>query len=66
MTGGALNPARYLGPALVGGRLESWLVYTAGPALGGVVAAEPRGNAEKKDPGVGVVRRGPMCYCLNQ
>jgi MIP family channel proteins len=39
LTGAALNPARYLGPALVAGRLDAWLVYTSGPALGAVLAA---------------------------
>jgi glycerol uptake facilitator-like aquaporin len=39
LTGAALNPARFLGPALVAGRLDAWLVYTAGPALGALLAA---------------------------
>lgn len=39
MTGGALNPARYLGPALLAGRLDAWLVYTVGPIVGAVLAA---------------------------
>jgi MIP family channel proteins len=39
MTGAALNPARYLGPALITGQLDAWLVYTAGPILGAALAA---------------------------
>jgi aquaporin Z len=39
LTGAALNPARYLGPAFFGGRLEKWLVYLSGPTIGAVMAA---------------------------
>ena len=39
MTGGALNPARHLGPALFAGVGEAWLVYAAGPVVGAVLAA---------------------------
>lgn len=39
LTGGALNPARYLGPALLCQHLDGWVVYTAGPAAGGAIAA---------------------------
>lgn len=39
LTGGVLNPARYLAPALWCGRSEAWLVYLAGPVVGAVVAA---------------------------
>ncbi|MBJ7332941.1 MAG: aquaporin [Solirubrobacteraceae bacterium] len=42
MTGGALNPARAFGPALVGGAFDgfgSWLfVYAIGPIVGGLLA----------------------------
>jgi glycerol uptake facilitator-like aquaporin len=38
-TGGALNPARYLGPALVAQRWTGGMVYVAGPCLGGSLAA---------------------------
>jgi aquaporin Z len=38
LTGGAFNPARYLGPAAVAGHLTDWWVYFAGPAIGGAVA----------------------------
>jgi aquaporin TIP len=38
-TGACLNPARYLGPAILGGITDDWMVYVAGPILGGAVAA---------------------------
>lgn len=39
LTGGALNPARHLGPAIVGGGLQDALIYIAGPCLGAALAA---------------------------
>ena len=39
LTGAALNPARYVGPALVAARWTNWIVYIAGPFLGGSLAA---------------------------
>ncbi len=39
ITGAAMNPARYLGPALLGGGLELWWLYWAGPVIGGILAA---------------------------
>jgi MIP family channel proteins len=39
LTGGALNPARWFGPALVSGEWDKWWVYIIGPAAGGVLAA---------------------------
>lgn len=38
LTGGAFNPARYLGPAAIGGHLNDWWVYFIGPGIGGAVA----------------------------
>jgi MIP family channel proteins len=38
-TGGALNPARGFGPALVGGEWSAWAAWLIGPLVGGVVAA---------------------------
>lgn len=39
LTGGAMNPARWLGPALVSLNFDNWYVYVAGPLLGGILAA---------------------------
>lgn len=39
LTGGALNPARWLGSAVPASSMENAAVYLAGPALGAVVAA---------------------------
>jgi MIP family channel proteins len=39
LTGGALNPARWFGPALVAGEWDDFWVYIIGPIAGGVLAA---------------------------
>jgi MIP family channel proteins len=39
ISGASLNPARSLGPALVGGDLDSLWIYLTAPLLGGVVGA---------------------------
>ncbi len=38
-TGAALNPARWFGPALAGGKWDGSLAYIAGPLIGGTIAA---------------------------
>lgn len=38
-SGAAINPARYFGPALVAQNWTHWVVYVAGPCLGGSFAA---------------------------
>jgi MIP family channel proteins len=38
LTGGAFNPARYLGPAAVADDLRGWWVYFVGPGIGAAVA----------------------------
>ncbi len=38
LTGVALNPARFIGPAAVAGNVADWWVYFVGPAIGGAVA----------------------------
>lgn len=39
LTGGCMNPARYLGPALAGGGLSQIAVYLTGTIVGAVLAA---------------------------
>ena len=39
LTGGSLNPARSLGPAIIADRVDDLWVYFVGPALGGLAAA---------------------------
>ena len=39
LTGGSLNPARTLGPAVVAANFANLWVYLAGPAAGGMAAA---------------------------
>jgi MIP family channel proteins len=38
ITGAAMNPARHLGPALLGGGLDNLWLYWVGPLIGGVLA----------------------------
>lgn len=39
ISGASMNPARSLGPALVGGAMRGWWIYVAAPLLGAAVAA---------------------------
>ncbi|MGI8429028.1 MAG: MIP/aquaporin family protein [Solirubrobacteraceae bacterium] len=38
VSGASMNPARSLGPALIGGRMESYWIYLAGPVAGALIA----------------------------
>jgi len=38
ISGAAMNPARHLGPALLGGFLSDSLLYWIGPLVGGAIA----------------------------
>ncbi|MCC7433229.1 MAG: aquaporin [Methanoregulaceae archaeon] len=39
VTGGSMNPARWLGPSLINGAIEEPLVFFVGPLIGGALAA---------------------------
>jgi len=39
VTGGAVNPVRALGPALIAGQFDALWVYLVGPLIGGIAAA---------------------------
>jgi MIP family channel proteins len=39
LTGAAMNPARWFGPALASGHWDNWYVWWIGPLIGAIVAA---------------------------
>ena len=49
ISGAAMNPARHLGPALLGGGMQNTWIYWAGPIIGAVLAAQVyKGVLEEK------------------
>jgi hypothetical protein len=38
-TGAAMNPVRWLGPALASTHVSKWLIWTVGPLLGGLLGS---------------------------
>ena len=48
LTGAAMNPARHLGPALLGGGLQHLWIYWIGPVTGGILAAVAYSNFLEK------------------
>jgi aquaporin Z len=40
ISGAAMNPARHLGPALLGGGMQNTWLYWAGPIIGAILAAQ--------------------------
>jgi glycerol uptake facilitator-like aquaporin len=48
-TGGAVNPARWFGPALASGTWADWYVWIVGPVAGAVIAAVAYGSAFLRD-----------------
>lgn len=39
LTGAAMNPARWFGPAVASGAFDNWFVWIIGPLIGGAIAA---------------------------
>lgn len=48
ISGAAMNPARHLGPALLGGGMQNTWLYWVGPIIGGILAAQVYANIFEK------------------
>lgn len=60
LSGAAMNPARYLGPALMGGGLQYVWLYWLGPLAGGAAAALVYHHVLEDKRGATVFRAGEL------